>query len=175
MSSIANLETLAVLPPSRRGHRPRTAPALPHFQIDQLSPAELVQELIARVFKMPGLHKKQSRMASPDTIAFCLADEFALGPHEAFIDGHEFCHVHSNGSIHLTMPLILSRELARLGWVERHPITNTGILKTLVTVYAPRNARELDAVLMVIALSHRFAQGKLHARATLMEDVGTNA
>jgi hypothetical protein len=102
-------------------------------------------------------------MASPRSSALYLADEFACGPPEAFIDGHEFCHLHPlpEGSIHLTLPFVLREEVVRLGWGERHPIAVAGILTTLVTVYAPRDCTELAAVLGLISQSCQFAQGKL--------------
>jgi len=102
-------------------------------------------------------------MASPGSTALYLADDFAFGPPEAFIDGHEFCHLHPlpGGSIHLTLPAILRGEVVRLGWGEPHPIAEVGILPSLVTIYAPRDGPELKAVLGLIAQSCQFAQGTL--------------
>jgi hypothetical protein len=63
------------------------------------------------------------------------------GPPEAFIDLHEFCHLHPlpEGTIHLVLPLPVVGRAALSGWVQRHPLTLAGILTTLVMVYAPRN------------------------------------
>ena len=160
---IAKLTKVAVLPPSRLGPRPRTLRALPHLQLDQLPPAGAMEELLQRCLQIPHVRSRQSRMASPLCSALYLADEFAAGPPEAFIDDHEFCHLHPlpQGSIHLTLPFILREEVVRLGWGERHPIAAVGILTTLVTVYAPRDGRELNAVLDLIEQSCQFAQGKL--------------
>jgi hypothetical protein len=104
-------------------------------------------------------------MASPRSCALSLSDQFALGPPEAFIDAHEFCHLHPmpEGGIHLTLPRILRDEVVRLGWGERHPIAEACILPTLVTIYAPRNREELEAVLGFVMQSCAFAQGKLQA------------
>jgi phospholipase/carboxylesterase len=165
MARIATLTMVATLPPSRKGPRPCTLRVLPHFQLDQLPPAEAVEELVRRSLKIPHVRCEQSRMASPGTIALYLADKFAGGPPEAFIDGHEFCHLHPlpAGGVHLTLPRILREEVVRLGWGERHPITEAGILTALVTVYAPRNRQELHTVLNLIIQSCRFAQGELQA------------
>jgi hypothetical protein len=104
-------------------------------------------------------------MASPGSHALCLSDQCALGPPEAFIDAHEFCHLHPHpeGSIHLTLPRILREEVLRLGWGERHPIAEAGILPALVTLYAPRSREETSIVLNLIVQSCRFAQGGLRA------------
>lgn len=137
--------------------------ALPHVQLDQLPPTGAMEELIGRSLEIPYVRSKQSRMAAPNSHALYLADEFALGPPEAFIDNHEFCHLHPlpEGSIHLTLPKILRDEVVRLGWGERHPIARVGILSALVTMYAPRDPKELDSVLSFIAQSCQFAQGHL--------------
>jgi hypothetical protein len=137
--------------------------ALPHLQLDQLPPAETMEELIERSLEIPCVRSRQSRMASPKSHALYLADEFAGGPPEAFIDDHEFCHLHPlpEGSVHLTLPKILREEVVRLGWGERHPIAEVGILTTLVTVYAPRDRQEMSIVLGLIVQSCQFAQGRL--------------
>jgi hypothetical protein len=138
-------------------------PALPHFQLDQLPPAETLEELIERSLEIPYVRSKQSRMASLGSYALYLADELAAGPPEAFIDAHEFCHLHPmpEGSIHLTLPRILREEVVMRGWGEPHPIAKAGVLTTLVTVYAPRNRQESIVVLGLIVESCRFALGKL--------------
>jgi hypothetical protein len=139
--------------------------ALPHVQLDQLPPAEAMEELIDRCLKIPGVRSRQSRMASPDCHALYLTDAGASGPPEAFIDDNEFCHVHPlpECSIHLTLPKLLRNEVVRLGWGELHPIAEAGILTTLVSVYAPRDCEELGSVFGWIVQSSQFAQGKLEA------------
>jgi len=160
---IAMLTRLTVLPHSRVGARPRMQRALPHLQLDQLPPAETMEELVERSLEIPCVRSKQSRMASPNSHALYLDDEFAAGPPEAFIDEHEFCHLHPlpEGGIHLTLPKILREEVVRLGWGERHPIAEAGILTTLVTVYAPRDRQEISTVLSLIVQSCQFARGRL--------------
>jgi hypothetical protein len=122
-----------------------------------------MEELLERSLAIPHVRQKQSRMASPRSSALYLPDEFAAGPPEAFIDEHEFCHLHPlpEGSVHLTLPLLLVEEVVRRGWAERHPIARAGILPTLLTVYAPRDRKEMAAVLGLIEQSCQFAQGKL--------------
>jgi hypothetical protein len=131
--------------------------------MDQLPTPEAMQELVARSQALANVRAQQSRMAPPETFALYLTDDFALGPPEAFIDGHEFCHLHGfpEGSIHLTLPRILRDEVVRLGWAERHPISRLGIMPALITVYGPRDRHETDIVLSLIAQSRDFAQGKL--------------
>jgi hypothetical protein len=163
LAGIAHLYRFGILPPLRRGPRPRTTRALPHLQLDQLPPAGAMEQLLKLSLEIPLVRAEESRMASPGATALCLADESADGPPEAFIDGHEFCHLHPlpAGSIHLTLPSILRDEVVRLGWGERHPVAETGILPSLITVYAPRDSEETFTVLALIRQSCLFAQGKL--------------
>jgi hypothetical protein len=163
MATIAMQLQPRLLPQSRLGPPPQMSRSLPHIQTDQFPPADTVKELVKRCLEMPHVRFKQSRMASPESHALYLADAFAAGPPEAFIDGHEFCHIHPlpEGSIHLTLPQTWRDEAIRLGWGERHPIAAAGILPTLLTVYAPRGREEMHAVLGLIVQSWLFAQGKL--------------
>jgi hypothetical protein len=163
MPFIAMSTRLTVLPHARLGSRPRMKRSLPHLQLDQLPSAEALEELVERSLEIPCVRSKQSRMASPRSHALYLSDACAAGPPEAFIDEHEFCHLHPlpEGSIHLTLPKVIREDVVRLGWGERHPIAEVGILTHLVTVYAPRDREELDAVLGLIVQSCLFARGKL--------------
>jgi len=145
--------------------------------MDQLPPPETMGELVERSLEVPHVRSRQSRMASPRSYALYLADEFALGPPESFIDDHEFCHLHPlpEGSIHLTLPRILREEVVSLGWGERHPIAESGILPALVTVYAPRDRQELETVLGLVVQSCEFALGKsriLHVSERYLRETG---
>jgi hypothetical protein len=148
---------------SRPGSRPRMQRALPHLQLDQFPPAEITEELVERCLEISCVRSKQSRMACPRSHALYLPDACAGGPPEAFIDDHEFCHIHPlpEGSIHLTLPKLLRDKAVRLGWGERHPIATSGILTTLVTLYAPRDRDETEAVFGLIVESCLFAKGEL--------------
>jgi hypothetical protein len=79
---------------------------VPHEQLDQWPSAPLFATMMDRLFRLPGVSERESRMAVAETRALCIPDERARGPTEAFIDDHEFCHVHPlpGGSLHLTLP-----------------------------------------------------------------------
>jgi phospholipase/carboxylesterase len=121
-----------------------------------------MQELINRSLALPDVKVKQSRMALPDVRALCLPDELAFGPPSAFIDGHEFCHLHPApaGAIHLTLPPVLLEEVVDLGWAEPHQASRIGAMPhSLLLVYAPRNASELRIILGLVRCCYRFALG----------------
>jgi hypothetical protein len=164
-SAFALSETdLAFELPPRRGPRPKSCRALPYMQLDQWPPDKMVEELASQCLGFPHVRAKQSRMASPESRALSLPDAFASGPASAFIDAHEFCHLHPlpEGSIHLTLPKDLRKRAVHLGWAEQHPVARVGVMpETLVMVYAPRNYDELEIVLKLVWSSYQFAAGLL--------------
>ena len=147
--------------PGRFGPRPRSSAKLPFRQLEQFPPADIQERLLELSLNLPFIHTRQSRMASAQCRALCVSDTMAGGPPEAFIDGHEFCHIHPlpEGCIHLTLPGTVIERVVALGWAERHPVHGLGLLKSLVMVYAPRNADELDVVAKLIESSRLFATG----------------
>jgi hypothetical protein len=164
------MELLATLPdlalPARPGPRPRTRQSLPHIQLDQWPPAWIAPELAGRSLRIPYVRSKQSRMASPSSLALCLPDNVAEGPPDAFIDDHEFCFLHAlpEASIHLTLPCSLRDRVIRLGWAEEHPAAKVGVMPpTLVMLYAPRDLGELEIAVDLIRTSCGFAQGTLRS------------
>ena len=62
-------------------------------QLDQWPQAAVAEKLIERSLSLGDVRSKQSRMASPNCRALWLRDRWAGGPRDAFIDGHEFCHL----------------------------------------------------------------------------------
>jgi hypothetical protein len=148
-------------PPPRAGQRPTTSEGLPHVQLNQHPPSEIIHQLTADCLAIPNVQCKESRMASADSRALCLPDELASGPPEAFIDGHEFCHLLPlpEGGAHVTLPEEIRRQAVALGWAEPHPISRIGEMPALVLLYAPRDRMELAIVLRMIRCSYEFACG----------------
>jgi hypothetical protein len=147
--------------PGRFGARPRTSGRLPFRQLDQFSPADIQPQLVELSSALPHVHVRQSRVASPDCRALWLHDSVASGPAEAFIDGHEFCHVYPlpEGYVHVTLPPSMVEGIVALGWAERHPLHRLGVMNALVMVYAPRDACELSVVLGLIDCGRQFGMG----------------
>ena len=151
--------------PGRFGLRPRSSAKLPFRQLEQFPPPEMSRRLLELSLSIPYVHARQSRVASPECRALCVADSVARGPAEAFIDGHEFCHLHPlpHGCLHLTLPAESIEGIVAQGWAERHPLHKLGVMETLVMVYAPRNPAEVDVVLSIVEYSSRFATGAIQS------------
>src|SRR5689334_9064033 len=108
----------------RRGAPPSTRRVLPHRQLDQFPPPEMAGELAERCLSLPFVRSGESRMAAPGSRALSLPDICCAGPPEAFIDNHEFCHLHPppESCLHLTLPEDLRNLAVRLGWAELHAV-----------------------------------------------------
>jgi hypothetical protein len=75
MALIATLTRVAVLPPPRLGVRPQMPRTLPHRQLNQLPPAQTMEELVERSLEISHVRSKQSRMASSRRHALYLSDD----------------------------------------------------------------------------------------------------
>jgi hypothetical protein len=146
----------------RAGPRPVTRKGIPHLQLNQWPSPALIDKLTEQTLALPNVRERESRLADECTKAICLSSQTAASPANAFIDDHEFCHLHPapEGSAHLTLPAHAREQIIRLGWAEGHPLAGIGFLPdSLVLVYAPRNEHELEMVLEIVKISYRFAQG----------------
>jgi phospholipase/carboxylesterase len=144
--------------------------------LNQWPSPELTEELVRRSLQLPEVHQRESRVATTGTKALWLPEEIASGPSEAFIDDLEFCHLHCEGGVHLTLPKAARVKAVELGWAEPHPSAPAGFLPdTLVLVYGPRDGEELAAVFSLVEVSYRFAAGhfdQTRARIWRGTDVG---
>src|ERR1039458_69872 len=88
----------------RAGRSPLTPRLVPHRQLTEYSPKPIFESLASQVGGLPGVGERESRMGEAQTRAFWISDALANGPREAFIDDHEFCHLHEGGFLHLSLP-----------------------------------------------------------------------
>jgi phospholipase/carboxylesterase len=149
--------------PKRRTGPPQTSRTLPHRQLDQWPPPEIQRRLLDECLALPDVRPRQSRMAPPGTAALFLPDDLARGVREAYIDQHEFCHLHPppEGTIHLTLPQPVHRQVVELGWGEPHPMAGSGLSPNLVLIYGPRDVEELEIVLGLVVICRSFATGAI--------------
>ena len=148
--------------PARPGPAPQTSrprpgePPTPHAQLSQNAPPALQEALLERARALPDVTVGASRVSVPGARAFHLAEAAARGPAEAFQAGREFAHLHPahDGSLHLTLPRALYRDILDKGWGEPHPISGTMLL------CGPRDEQELEVVWGILLASYRFAVGQ---------------
>jgi hypothetical protein len=148
--------------PKRRGPRPLTTPATPHVQLDQPAPEPLQAELWRRMTSLEGVTPGYSNISAPSSRAVHLDAVLARGPRQAYLTGTEFAHLHGDGSgsLHLTLPPARGAEAIAQGWGEIHPAARMGIAPpTLLMLYAPLDAGQLEVAWQLIAESYAYARG----------------
>ena len=150
--------------PQRTGPKPETTrPSRerpePHKQISQTAPVDMQEKLFIRAQALPGVTVGKSLVSVPGARAFHLDEALARGPAEAFQKGREFAHIHPahDGSLHMTLPPAVYRDVLAKGWGEPHPISGT------MMVWGPRNEEELEAVWSLVRASYDYAKGRADA------------
>ncbi|NKY87827.1 luciferase domain-containing protein [Nocardia veterana] len=154
--------------PRRRGERPLTRPHNPHQQLSQNAGIRLQESLWARMRSLPGVVAGPSLVSLPDTRALHLTPDLAHGPAQSFLAGTEFAHLHGpgDGSLHLCLPARLAGAAIAGGWAEPHPMAHTGLLPaSLLMVYGPRDADELEQVWLLVRGAYTYARGTGGGRA----------
>jgi hypothetical protein len=107
-----------------------------------------------------GTTGPDSAAAVPGSRALALQPDAAGTRVGAFLVGREFAHLHPGPdfSLHLALPEHEAQRAVDAGWAEWHPLAAAGrVPKTIVMVYAPRDAEELETVWSLLQASHRFA------------------
>lgn len=144
--------------PHRPGPRPRTtAPThdrpFPHQQLEQLAPEQHQEALFQRAADLPHVRVGRSLVSLPESRAFHLDADAAVGPPAAFQRKTEFAHIHTDndGSLHLTLPPGLYDEVLATGWGEPHPVSGTMML------FGPRDEEEVEVAWAILQASWRWA------------------
>ena len=156
------MEVIAALP-ERIGARPDTTPAPPQQQLNQNSPPQVQEELFARVKTLQGIWIGESHISVPGARGFFVEDSWPKGPSKAYMIETEFAHLHPayDGSLHMCLPEEAAAEVVSKGWGQLHPEVLTGERPaTLIMVYGPRDAVELEVVWTLLQGSYAFGTGE---------------
>ncbi|MEO0444865.1 MAG: luciferase family protein [Verrucomicrobiota bacterium] len=150
--------------PQRQGVAPETTDKLPHSQLTQHGPDEIVQQLHDWCFSLSGVVNKPSGISVPGARALVI-DDSAEANLRAFMVGREFAHIHpkpDNGSMHVKLPPADASEVVKKGWGEDHYLVTQGHYPPgLVMLFSPRNEEELEAIQSILKRVHEFATGAL--------------
>jgi hypothetical protein len=134
---------------------------MPHSQVDQQPDDVAVREELARrAFALDGVVEQPSGVSVPGARALVLDDRHSVGPPTAFLVGREFAHLHPgpDWSLHLALPAELAEAAVGAAWAEYHPLARTpNFPGSMVMVYAPRDAGELEIVWSLLRASHECA------------------
>lgn len=146
--------------PSRKGPKPETTSRLPHSQLTQHGPDDVIVKLHEWCFSLPQVNEEDSAISVPGSRALVMHDGVACN-HAAFMIGREFAHIHphpDSGSMHVQLAADDARAVIAAGWGERHYLVEQGRLpEGLVMVFSPRDEAELEAVKTIVRRSYDFA------------------
>lgn len=154
---MANLELV-----HRSGHPPETTNSLPHSQVTQHGPDEIIQKLHDWCFALPSVANEHSGISVPGARALVLHEGTACN-HDAFMIGREFAHIHphpDSGSMHVKLDAVDAKAVVDAGWGEDHYLVTQGHYPPgLIMVFSPRDETELVAVKQIVARSYELATG----------------
>lgn len=146
----------------RPGPKPDTTSSLPHSQVTQHGPDDVIERLHTWCFSLPNVNEEDSGISVPGSRALILRDGVQANP-AGFMIGREFAHIHphpDNGSMHLVLSVEDARETIAKGWGENHYLVNQGKWpEGLIMVFSPRDEDELEAVKTIVTCSYEFASG----------------
>ena len=144
----------------RSGRPPETTNSLPHSQVTQHGPDEVIQKLHDWCFALPSVANEHSGISVPGARALVLHEGKECN-HEAFMIGREFAHIHphpDNGSMHVKLDAVDAKAVVDAGWGEDHYLVTQGHYTLgLIMVFSPRDDVELETVKSIVTRSYAFA------------------
>ena len=146
----------------RAGPKPETTSQLPHSQVTQHDPDEVIQKLHEWCFALPDVNNEPSGISVPGARALVMHEGVECN-HQAFMVGREFAHIHphpDNGSMHVKLPADEAQHVVDTGWGEDHYLVTQGHYpKGLIMVFSPRDDAELEEVKKIVTKSYNYATG----------------
>lgn len=150
--------------PSRKGAKPQTTNFIPHSQVTQHGPDDIIIKLHEWCFALPAVNNEHSGISVPGARALVL-DGGCNCNYDAFMIGREFAHIHphpDSGSMHVNVPAEDAKDIIDAGWGEDHFLVTMGHLAPgLIMVFSPRDEEELEVVKKIVTRSYEYATGAL--------------
>jgi phospholipase/carboxylesterase len=147
--------------PIRSGPRPETTTGIPHVQIDVELVAEVHEEMIRRIYAIPGIEDQPSVIAS--WRGLWISEDVSVVQAEALINGREFAHIHADGSLHIFLEPIWAIQAVKAGWAIFHPFAVQELegWEGFVMLYTPQSFDELDVTFRLIVDGYNYVSGQM--------------
>lgn len=149
--------------PLRSGQMPETTDRLPHSQLTQHGPDDVIKKLHEWCFSLVNVANRPSGISVPGSRALVMHDGVECN-HQAFMIGREFAHIHphpDSGSMHVMLQPKDALEVTQKGWGEDHYLVTQGHFPLgLVLIFSPRDDEELETVKLIVKSSYEFATGE---------------
>lgn len=137
-----------------------TSEGVPHVQIGVEAIPALQSELLRRVSTLPEIEIRQTVIGTFGAKGFWLLEGLTLARPEVIFHGREYAHLHTDGSLHASLPPKRAFEAVAAGWAVRHPSAQYHArLEGFVMLYTPRTMEELDVVFSLIVDGYNFVTG----------------
>lgn len=146
--------------PLRPGERPATTDGIPHTQLNLDLVPSVHEEMIRRIFSIPGLANEPSVILSWEGL--WIASDIEIINPQAIISDREFGHIHDDGSLHIFLEPNRAIEAIDAGWAVSHPFAVEGRdgWEGFVLLYTPQNIEELNIVFQLIVEAFNFVTGQ---------------
>lgn len=156
--------------PRREGTRPETTTGIPHVQIDVEAVPAVNDELIERVYSLPGVEDRISVVAPWRGLWLNETVNVAI-PQAVIGDSREFAHIHADGSLHLFLPPGRAIEAEQTGWAVLHPFALERIdgWDGFVMLYTPQTLEELDVTFQLIVDGYNYVTSQTVAATDFYE------
>lgn len=140
---------------SRSGSTPSVPSKVPHQQLDQNSPDDILDKLETFLFSLEHVEEQ----SSSSSFASARGAVIKSGVETNSAINREFTHIHMEpgpGSQHLTLLEDDSKKVLEGGWGVIHPWNDRLAEKgyVLMMIYAPRNNTDLEEVKKIIQAAH---------------------
>ncbi len=146
--------------PTRDGPRRETSGNVPHVQIGTEPVPEVDAEVSRRVYSLPGVEERESRLSLPGARSLWLADDLELARPEVLQSGREFGHIHPDGSFHLWLPVERANQVDEAKWGELHPwVDRENFWDGVVMIYIPETADDAEVALQLIVDAYNYIAG----------------
>lgn len=146
--------------PIREGDRPATTEGIPHVQLDLDLVTEVHEEMVRRVFSVPGIVNEPSVILSWEGL--WIESSIDIANPQALISGREFGHIHDDGSLHIFLEPSRAIEAIEAGWAVSHPYAVAGNdgWEGFVMLYTPQTMEELNVVFQLIVEAFNYVSGQ---------------
>ena len=145
--------------PVREGPRPQTTDQVPHVQIGVELIPEVHEEMIRKIYAIPGVEDRPSAVRS--WRGLWISEAITIKITRAIIAGREFAHIHDDGSLHIFLEPDRADEAVEKGWATYHPnhVSGDARWRGFIMLYTPQTFDELDVVIQLIREGYDYVTG----------------